>query len=302
MKEIMKSLISVIIPLYNKEESIQSTINSVLNQSFKNIEVLIIDDGSTDNSLKVLSSIDDIRLRIISKPNGGVSDARHYGVKNATSEYIFFLDADDIIHVDCLNVFVNLINRYKNMSVFVANFKIIYGNNNEITYCKGNNETLVNRPLKALWNRKIFPRTGSMLIKRACFKQIGYFKTDITMYEDLEFIIRLIKKYKVVYSPEVVLLYLTEYSTLSNSVMPLSKEFSYHIKLNRTSLYERLILAEHIYNSFVKRLKVKDQAAKKYLIKNNRKHMLFIVFAHLYNRLINIWYKFQIFSFLYNKK
>src|SRR5687767_2996559 len=97
-------MITVIIPLYNKEKSILDTVYSVLNQTYKDFELLIINDGSKDNSLKVVQSISDPRVVIIDKPNGGVSSARNAGILNAKNEYLAFLDGDDIWHPEHLKI------------------------------------------------------------------------------------------------------------------------------------------------------------------------------------------------------
>ncbi len=89
-------LISVIIPLFNKEISVTHAIQSVLNQTYTNFELIIVDDGSTDSSLKVVNLIKDSRIRLYNKSNGGVSSARNYGINLAKSNLISFLDADDL--------------------------------------------------------------------------------------------------------------------------------------------------------------------------------------------------------------
>lgn len=91
----MKPYFSIIIPLYNKEKHIKDTLNTVWSQSFKNFEVILVNDGSTDNSLKEVQSIDDTRLRIFNTENHGVSEARNYGISKANSDLMVFLDADD---------------------------------------------------------------------------------------------------------------------------------------------------------------------------------------------------------------
>ena len=88
--------ISVVIPLYNKQNCIRETLRSVLNQSYTDFEVLVVDDGSTDGSLEVVREFSDKRLRIIEKPNSGVSATRNAGIAAAANEWIAFLDADDI--------------------------------------------------------------------------------------------------------------------------------------------------------------------------------------------------------------
>ena len=88
--------ISVVIPLYNKQNCIRETLRSVLNQSYTDFEVLVVDDASTDGSLEVVREFSDKRLRIIEKPNSGVSATRNAGIATAANEWIAFLDADDI--------------------------------------------------------------------------------------------------------------------------------------------------------------------------------------------------------------
>ncbi len=90
-------LFSVVIPCYNAEQFIQDTIYSVLNQSYSNIEIIIVNDGSTDNSLAKIKEIQNNKIQIINKTNSGVSDSRNIGFEKSTGEYILFLDSDDVI-------------------------------------------------------------------------------------------------------------------------------------------------------------------------------------------------------------
>lgn len=93
-------LISVIIPIYNVKDYLVECIESVMEQTYKNIEILLIDDGSTDGSAELCDEFEkrDARIKVYHKENGGVSSARNYGLKKATGELIGFLDADDTIH------------------------------------------------------------------------------------------------------------------------------------------------------------------------------------------------------------
>ena len=94
--------VSVIIPVYNSETTIEACINSVLFQTLKRIQIIVVNDGSIDRSQEILNKIIDDRLIIIEKDNGGVSDARNVGLEYATGEYIFFIDSDDYIVLNCL--------------------------------------------------------------------------------------------------------------------------------------------------------------------------------------------------------
>ena len=96
--------ISVIIPVYNTEKYINKCINSVLNQTLSNIEIIVVDDGSTDHSCEIIEQykIKDNRIKIIRQKNLYAGVARNNGLKNAIGEYVYFLDSDDFITPRCL--------------------------------------------------------------------------------------------------------------------------------------------------------------------------------------------------------
>src|SRR5690606_10832622 len=93
----MNGLVSIVMPCYNAEKYITETVNSVINQTYKNWELIIVNDGSTDNSLNMIKEFaaNDNRISFIDKSNSGVSDSRNKGLEKAKGEYIAFLDADD---------------------------------------------------------------------------------------------------------------------------------------------------------------------------------------------------------------
>jgi len=122
--------ISVIIPVYNTEKYLQKCLNSILNQTMKDIEIIIVNDGSTDNSEKVIQKWikehqTKIRIKYFKKNNGGLSDARNYGVTKAEGEYITFIDSDDYIDKD---LYKNL-EKYMNNRVDLIKFKMATVNN-----------------------------------------------------------------------------------------------------------------------------------------------------------------------------
>ena len=95
----MEYKISVIIPVYNVEDYIRQSIDSVLNQTYKNLEIILVDDGSKDNSGKICDEYKNVdeRIKVIHKINSGVSSARNVGIDIATGKYIMFLDSDDFL-------------------------------------------------------------------------------------------------------------------------------------------------------------------------------------------------------------
>lgn len=98
----MNSLISVIVPIYNVEDYLDRCVDSIINQTYKNLEIILVDDGSPDNCPQMCDDYakKDSRIKVVHKENGGLSDARNAGMKVATGEYVSFIDSDDYISLD----------------------------------------------------------------------------------------------------------------------------------------------------------------------------------------------------------
>ena len=113
----MNPIISIIVPVYNVEEYLQRCIDSILNQRFKDFELILINDGSTDNSLKICKeySLSDSRVKVINKENGGLSSARNAGINIAKGKYIGFVDSDDWINEEMYQTLYNLLQEYQNI-------------------------------------------------------------------------------------------------------------------------------------------------------------------------------------------
>lgn len=115
--------ISVLMPVYNSEKFLEETVQAVINQSYTNWELILVDDGSTDNSKKLCDELrkKENRIKFIDKKNTGVSDTRNVALKNAKGQYVVFVDSDDLIHKDYLKLLVNSMNKY-NTDLSVCNF------------------------------------------------------------------------------------------------------------------------------------------------------------------------------------
>lgn len=246
------NLITVIIPLYNKESIIQETINSVLNQKFTDFELIVVNDGSTDKSIDLISSITDPRIKIFNKENGGVSSARNFGAKLANSKFLFFLDADDQITSDCLFELVELSKDFPNADIFSANFinKTTSGKNSP--FCLMSKRGIVHNPTKKFFFRDFMPRTGATLFPRDIFFEIGGFDERISIFEDLEFDMKLMKKYIYAYSPKVVYIHRDEFAELSLKPKPIDKYYSFYIDLNTQSFWEKMELIYCIKATYYK--------------------------------------------------
>lgn len=122
-------LISVVVPIYNVENYLKECVESILNQDYSRIEVILVDDGSTDNSGKLADLIkkEDKRIKVIHKVNGGLSDARNCGIKAASGRYICFIDSDDIIKCDYVSSLYSSLLKY-NVKISSCGFCHLYEN------------------------------------------------------------------------------------------------------------------------------------------------------------------------------
>ncbi|HDT8136026.1 TPA: glycosyltransferase family 2 protein, partial [Enterococcus faecalis] len=117
-------LVSVVIPVYNVEKYVEKCLDSVINQTYQNLEIIIVNDGSTDNSLSVCQKkkLSDSRIKLINKENGGLSSARNAGIECAQGEFICFIDSDDWIELDYIEV---LLNGMENTNVDISVIQMI---------------------------------------------------------------------------------------------------------------------------------------------------------------------------------
>lgn len=125
----MNPIISIIVPVYNVEEYLQRCIDSILNQSFKNFELILVNDGSTDNSLKICKEylLNDPRVKIINKENGGLSSARNAGINIAKGRYIGFVDSDDWINKEMYKILYELCEK-NNSDIAECRYTVTTGN------------------------------------------------------------------------------------------------------------------------------------------------------------------------------
>lgn len=186
-----KKLISIIIPIYNSEKYIKKCINSVIEQSYKNIEIILVNDGSTDNSLEICKSYKkiDSRIRIINQKNKGTAAARNVGIKKSKGEYICFVDSDDEIKSNYVEYLLYLINK-NDCDIAIASYTVKSGKK-EYDLGIGYSEKIINQKecLQLLLNSKGFTVSlCSKLFKRNVFDCIifpeGYmYEDDATIYE-----------------------------------------------------------------------------------------------------------------------
>ena len=120
--------ISIIVPVYNVENELERCVDSLINQTYKNLEIILVDDGSTDNSPALCDKYKNIdnRIKVIHKENGGLSDARNCGINNSTGDFLLFVDSDDYILADSCEKFINQVE--DDVDIVVGEAKLTYPN------------------------------------------------------------------------------------------------------------------------------------------------------------------------------
>lgn len=139
----MNELISVILPIYNVEKYIDRCLNSVLRQTYTNIEIILVDDGSTDNCQKICDEYakNDNRIKVIHKKNGGLSDARNAGIKIAKGKYITLIDSDDYVENDYVEFLYSLI-KESNAEISICSHTVLYENGTKLEKATHENSIL----------------------------------------------------------------------------------------------------------------------------------------------------------------
>lgn len=200
---------SVVIPLYNKEKNIERTINSVLSQTFSDYEIIVVDDGSTDNGPELVRSKFGSQVRLVEKANGGVSSARNLGVNRSQGRWIALLDADDIWCPDHLKSFFYAISKYPDGRLFGGAYNICSSGTllpppNRIV-----GEGYVQDYFRVAKTNTLF-WTSAVVINKKVFEKIGGFDERISIGEDLDLWFRVNALYKTVFVNNVVAIYNTD--------------------------------------------------------------------------------------------
>lgn len=202
---------SIIIPLYNKENYIVTTLNSVLNQTFPDFEVIIINDGSTDNSESLVKAITDSRIKLFTTKNRGVSSARNHGISLAKSNNIALLDADDYWHSNHLFELKKLMETFPDAGLYCNNYEI-YHTQSMVRPARFNFDfntacLLLDDFFKAsLINGVAW--TSAVGFKKNKFNALGGFNPNLKTGQDTDLWIRFALKHEIAFNPAITASYL----------------------------------------------------------------------------------------------
>lgn len=212
-------LISVIVPVFNGEITIRDTIESVLNQTFSDFELITIDDGSQDSSLDIISQIPDSRIKVFSYSNAGLAASRNRGLAQASGEYISFIDADDLWTQDKLEAQLNAL--LANPQAGVAYSWTDYIDESSQFLRRGSHISVNGDVLEALLLVNLLENCSNPLIRREAINSVGNFDESLPAAQDWDMWLRLAARYHfiVVRSPQIV--YRVSSSSMSANVFRL---------------------------------------------------------------------------------
>ena len=199
--------VSVVIPTYNRAASIGASIQSVLNQTYQNLEIIIVDDGSTDNTPQIVETFADDRIRYIClEQNGGASHARNTGIRLAESEYVAFLDSDDEWMPQKLEKQMQVMRQAaETVGLIYCRMKGTKKDGTDLI-CPG-----LEIPIEELHGNMLFSLleenvidTTTMLVRKQCLEQTGGFDEGLKCLEDWELVLRIAEKWEIDFVDDIL--------------------------------------------------------------------------------------------------
>ncbi len=212
--------VSVIIPLYNKEKYIAKAISSVLNQSFVDFELIIVNDGSTDKSERVVKDFNDQRISLYTKENGGVSSARNFGIEKSKFEYVALLDGDDWWKEDFLSILISLKNKFTDSGIWAGRYVQVNEAGDQIAL---NRFPQIEEGIFDLFDYFYAICSSSILLRKSVFNECGYFNEKLTHGEDTDMWIRIALKYNICYTNKTISYYNIAGNPLTRSIGKIPK-------------------------------------------------------------------------------
>ena len=260
-------LISVIIPTYNRAHLIKRSVDSVLNQTYKNLELIIVDDGSTDNTKEIIDSINDNRIVYVKQENQGACAARNKGIDLAKGKYIAFQDSDDTWLLNKLEKQINTLK--KNNADVVCSKMFIYGNLLRKKIPKNIKEGFLKKDTLPLG-----VSNGALLGKREVFLE-NKFDTTIKCIEDFEIALRIKEKHSIYFMDEALINYYIQKDSISSNNEILLKAWKMVINNNKNFITQYSSSSEFIAKQFL---------IIAFLTKDKEQHKEALKFAFMFSK------------------
>lgn len=211
-------LVSVIIPVYKVEQFLDKCVESVINQTYSELEIILVDDGSPDSCPTLCDdwAKKDSRIKVLHKQNGGLSSARNSGIKMSTGQFLYFLDSDDYITPQCIEILVQYQSQ-NGVDIVAGNFQII-GNNNIPLNTKDVCLNSYYQMMQAIINKQTYVMSCNKLVSRKIFDKYSLFFRDGLLHEDLVWNFELLNSIEAMYiTTQVTYTYVLRDNSISRS-------------------------------------------------------------------------------------
>ena len=186
--------VTVIIPTYNRADFLAEAVDSVLNQTWKDLETLVVDDGSTDRTRELIARYGK-RLKYFYKKNEGPSSARNVGIREALGTYVAFLDSDDVWEPEKLSIQMDFMRKHPEIKLVCTDSSVIDSRESREGKLK---KDLMGNLFSLLYSNS-FIRTSTVLMNKACFQEVGYFDERYQSAEDYDVWLRVARRYPIAY-------------------------------------------------------------------------------------------------------
>ena len=206
-------MFSVVIPAYNSERFITASIKSILNQTYGDLELIIVDDGSIDGTKNAVEKFDDDRIKYIYQENGGVSAARNKGILESSGEFVCFLDSDDEWKENHLEVLASLIEKYSHCGLFITGYDVrlntgeVIHKSEQILRRISEEQITSDNGFDVLIKNGYFFNTNTMCCKREVFDKVGMFEVGVQNGEDDDMWFRIFACYPIAISKKSTTVY-----------------------------------------------------------------------------------------------
>lgn len=194
--------VDIIIPTFNSADTIRDSVDSVLAQTHKNVRVIIVDDGSTDDTEKIIREITDERVQYVKQENAGVSAARNRGFRESTAPYVAYLDADDTWMKDKLEKQLELFRQNPNLGLVYGSHTIINATGQQTGELTASKRGWIFNDL--LRGNCIVGSASMVLVRADVMREVGEWNTTLRGGEDWEIWLRIARKYQIDFVPELI--------------------------------------------------------------------------------------------------
>lgn len=254
----MEEKISIILPCYNAEKYIEKCINSIINQTYKNIEIIVVNDGSTDNTIDKINEIKrkDDRVRLIDKRNTGVSDSRNIAIEKSTGNYIMFIDADDSYEENAVEDLYKVI-KSKNVNIVRGKYKKVnikreIEEDNVSKYNNYNNKEII----ASILNGDIPCYVWLLMINKKILNKYKIkFDKELKIMEDTMFYIKLLENEKIYFEDEIIYNYFQNKNSATRNINNTLKIYKEMLKAEEKIIIE--LKEKSLWDSELKKIAIR---------------------------------------------